>query len=284
MQRRSFLKAVLGGAGYLMMPAIPQVQANSIYTAEGLTLALEKMFNCKMGEPRAFMELTKSQAQRFLTPAAYAVALSNTDLVSKKEEQGIMYLYPKGSNGYNQAMAEIAPKDGVIRINYQTFAYAIEGGSAVEAEAKLAQYFYEEFQKLADNRNPMLIWRVQPHFQSDEITKYGDIWMTAEQIEDRIDLDEKLNVILDGYEHGYHGRINKWAFKVPRQEERPPIQVPAGVEYDYETGSLRYVKEKTMLHKMRMRLSIPENIIAEEYQAMAKPEGLPIPKLEEQHG
>ena len=50
--------------------------------------------------------------------------------------------------------------------------------------------------------------------------------------------------------------------------------VPEGVEYDWHTSSLRYVESKTTLHKLRMRLVIPEVMFdTMEYHKLAKPEG-----------
>ena len=278
MKRRSFLKVLGAGVGFLMMPELALQASNTgIKNCADLTAAMETMFNCKMGEPRAFMEFTLDQASKFFTPAAYAVALQNTGLVNKKEEETILQIYKKGSKGYIDAMKEITPKDGIIRVHYQTFAYAIEGGSAAEAEEKLANHFYEHFKKLDENDKKMLAWRLKPEFTSDEVTRYGDTWMTYEEIEDRTDLSKDY-IKVKGTETKHN--LRQWAYTVPRgRETDPPIMTPEGVEYDFDTGALRYVDSKTMLHKMRMRLVMPEMTF--EVANLIKPEGVPVAKLQE---
>ena len=235
MKRRTFLKALGAGVGYLMLPPMA-VGRSGVYTAQGLKNAMEKMFTCKVGEPRAYMELTRKAAKSFFTPEAFA----------------------------------IVPKDyEVIRLVYQTFAYAVEGGSAVDAEAKLAQYFYNEFQKIAEDKRPMLVWRKDPEFQAEPITKYGDAFLTKEQIEDEVwklkDYQPKVKVL-----------GGDWTTAQVGNKE---IQVPVGVEYDFNTDSLRYVTDKTMLYKMRMRFNIPELLVEDEYNALAVPEGAYTPRI-----
>lgn len=278
MRRRSFLKTLGAGVGFLMMPELILSANTSISNCADLTAAMESMFTCSMGEPRAFMELTTEQARRFLTPAAYSFAVANAGFTIEHQEKEVLKLYNKNTKGYYDAMAELTPPDGIIRLTYQTFAYAIEGGTAAEAEKKLSNYFYDQLKALDDNDKKMLIWRIKPHFESETVTRFGNVWMTYEQIEDRVDLNKDLRVMLDGYKHGVYGRINTWAYQIPRREDEPPIMVPEGVEYDFDTGALRYVKEKVPFHKLRMRMVIPE--MSFEMADLEKPQGEPMKVIE----
>ena len=253
MKRRSFLKVLGVGVGFLMMPELAlQASNNGIKTCADLTAAMETMFTCKMGQPSAFVDFTLDEASRFFTPAAYAFALKE---------------FP----------VDPSNSKSIIRLTYKTFAYAIEGGSAAEAEEKLANHFYEHFKKLDENDKKMLAWRLKPEFTSDEITRYGDTWMTYEEIEDRTDL-LKDYIKVKGTETKHN--LHQWAYTVPRgKESDPPIIAPEGVEYDFDSGALRYVDSKTMLHKMRMRLVMPEMTF--EAENLIKPEGAPVYKLQE---
>ena len=137
------------------------------------------------------------------------------------------------------------PEYEVIRLTYQTFAYGVEGGTEDDAQARLSQYFYKEFKEIAKGpEKKMLIWRLKPKFSAEEIVTYDRVWMTAEEKEDRT----------DAYE------------------------IPDGVEYDWMTGNLSYVKDKTMLYKLRMRLVIPETMFETEHP-LAKKEGETIPRM-----
>ena len=241
MNRRSFLQAVALGVGYITLPALATTHHTKIYTAKSLQNAMERMFVCKVGEPTAFMELTRKAAKSYLTP---------------------------------QCFASIPKESEIIRFTYDTFAYAVEGGSAVDAEAQLASFFYEEFQKIADNQGYMLIWRREPHFESEPITKFGDTFLTKEDIEDRVwtnkDYQPKVKVL-----------GGDWAnYTYFTEDKSIDIPIPVGVDYDFTTGSMKYVKSQTMLHKMRMRLVIPEIVLDdEECHPLAKPEGKPIKRL-----
>jgi len=237
MKRRSFLQAVALGVGYITLPALATTRSTRIYSAQSLKTAMEKMFICKEGEPTAFMELTRKAAKSYLTPQCFAT-------IPKEYE--------------------------IIRLIYQTFAYAIEGGSAIDAEAQLSTFFYEEFQKIADNKNYMLIWRREPHFKSEPITIFGNTFLTKEEIEDRVwknkDYQPKVKVLGgDWTTYDYNNDLQ--------------IPIPVGVDYDFNTGSMRYVERQTMLHKMRMRLIVPEIMANEEYHSLAKPEATPIKRL-----
>ena len=64
-----------------------------------------------MGEPSAFMELQKHDANKFFTDASMKA------------------LDPTGDHQ-------------IIRISYDTLSYAVEGYTAKEAESMLAKHFY----------------------------------------------------------------------------------------------------------------------------------------------
>lgn len=255
MNKRSFLKAIGLGVSYVMLPSIlPEAKAaGNITNCAELTSAMESMFLCKMGEPRAFMELTKEQAKEFLTPAVLAIA----------------------SQEY---ISENLPSNNIIRLTYQTFAYSIKGGSTKDAERKLSQYFYDQLKELDENDKKLLVWRVKPHFISYPVTKYGKTWMTAENIEDRTDLtfDEKIN---RGTWDDKTGHFIPWIFKSTNKEDLPPINIPEGVEYDHLSGALKYVDEKYDLHVLRMRMVLPE-MRFDIANDLIKPEGGLFPMLE----
>lgn len=248
MNRRNFLKAIGVGVGYLALPAWAKPNLSGVSDYKSLEAAMEEMFICKEGAASAFMEFDRLAASQFLTKNAYQA---------------------------------VAKDNQVIRVIYQSFAYAIEGGSEDEAQAKLSQYFYDEFKEIAKgDEKKMLIWRVKPSFSTEEVTKFGKTWMTSEQIEDRTDLVKDYEIKTEGYVHPTYGDISQWAYTVPKKENTPPIMVPDGVEYDFMTDSLRYVESKTKLHKLRMRLVIPEVMFdEEEYHPLAKPDGSTIPRL-----
>lgn len=218
MKRRNFLKAVGAGVAFLALPSLAMPKAVGVINHKRLTDALEEMFICKEGEASAFMEFDAMNAFKYLTPQA---------------------LHSVWKSG-----------DEVIRLTYQTIAYAVEGGTEDEAQAKLSMYLFKEFKKIAQGspQKKMLIWRTKPKFSSFEKVIWGDTWKSAEQIEDRVDLGE----------------------------------MPDGVEYDWETNSYKYINYKTMVHKIRMRLIIPEVMFDEdEYHPLAKPEGVTMtPRLE----
>jgi hypothetical protein len=161
MNKRSFLKAVGISAGFVMLPSLAMEVSTGINNCADLTTAMESMFTCKMGEPKAFMEFTKEQAEKFFTPAVCSLA----------------------AREYEQTWAEYS-SDNIIRLTYQTFAYGIKGGTAEDAERKLSQYLYNRFKQLAENDKKMLVWRIKPVFYSYQHINFGDTWMTPEQIED----------------------------------------------------------------------------------------------------
>lgn len=218
MKRRDFLASLLAGATATVLP-VGSLASSPVWNTATLTGMLEGMFACQMGPASALVYLNKD----FI-----AEPLLMTTVDPQRPNQVLKTYAP--------------PPDGYLGYEYETYVAAIKGGSAQEAEAKLAQYVYEEFLKVPAGQ---LVWRTKPTFSSHEVVEFGDTWMTSEALED---LHEKM----------------------------PPI--PAGVEYDIATGNYRFVKEKYTLHKMRMRLVLPE-IYDEEVPAIAglfKPEGNPV--------
>jgi hypothetical protein len=202
MKRRDFLASLVAGATVTLLPTNLLASTN-VWNTATLTGMLEKMFACRMGPAYAFFEMTA--AGKIITPGE----------------------------------TKDVPKERYI---YETYVAAVKGGTAEEAEAKLAKHFYEQFEKVPAGQ---LVWRTQPTFSSHEVVEFGETWMTSEALEDST-------------------------------EEAPFM--PAGVEYDFATGNYRFVKEKYTLHKMRMRLVLPD-VYDEEVPAIAglfKPEGSPV--------
>ena len=125
---------------------------------------------------------------------------------------------------------------------YQTFAAGILNTSEDDAKRQLTQYFVDKFTKYSKNR-PELWWRVEPQFASIEVINWGETWMTAEDVEDK---------------------------------GKPEI-IPASIEYDFDSGSYKYVNSKEMLYRMRFRLTIPSHF--EQLRTIAKVEGEEIRKI-----
>jgi len=127
------------------------------------------------------------------------------------------------------------------RYTYMTFGLALQGGSAVEAEDRLARAFHASFEG-RDQKN--LVWRSMPQFQSEEVCEYGDVWATAEEIEDRFkSLDDK----------------------------------PENVAFDFVHHQYRYVTDRYPLHRMRMRLAFTDKDASE--FLLAREEGAPFPRI-----
>lgn len=209
MDRRNFLGLMAAGAAMQVLPALATeapISANAqIWTAETLTLEMEKMFACRMGPPMAFFEVVKETGEIVETPRTLP--------------------YPPEYN----------------RFIYQTYGFAVEGGDAWEAEHQLAKHFYDEFSKL-DTKN--LVWRRKPQFETQEVTEYGEVWATAEDVED-------LKVSLE----------NK----------------PQNVDLDFSTNNYRYVTRKYPLHRMTMRLVFTDQ---QDFPiSIARQEGEPLPRI-----
>jgi hypothetical protein len=202
MKRRDFLTSLVAGATVTLLPTNLLASTN-VWNTATLTGMLEKMFACQMGPPVAFFEVTA--AGKIITSGETGDVPSN-------------------------------------RYIYETYVAAVKGGTAEEAEAKLAKHFYEQFEKVPAGQ---LVWRTQPTFSSHEVVEFGKTFITSEEVED------------------VYGGV-------------PPI--PEGVEYDFANENYRFVKEKYTLHKMRMRLVLPD-VYDEEVPAIAglfKPEGSPV--------
>jgi len=200
MKRRSFLQAIGAGAITLAAPVVYSGTGWSGPTcARSLTEWMESKFYCVMGEPSAFMELQKHDANKFFTDASMKV------------------LDPAGDHQ-------------IIRISYDTLSYAVEGYTAKEAEAMLAKHFYEGLKELDDGDRKQIVWRVKPQFKSDYIREWGDTYLTAEELEDKA-----------------YNNVSK-----------DDLKIPEDAQFDFDTNSYRYVKKSYWLHRIRMRLAMPE--------------------------
>ena len=196
MERRNFLGSLLAGLAVTTLPldilAAPAPDPIK-WNATTLANAMENMFSCRMGPPMAFFEMVKG-----------------TDNIIEVKPEHL-------KEPLTQAQLE-----NHERFIYQTYTIGVEGGSAEEAEAKLAKHFYDIFSNMPASQ---LVWRTKPQFVSDEITEYGDVWATAEEVEDRL---------------------------------KSANDKPEGVEYDFLSGNYRHITRKVQFHKMRMRLVMPD--------------------------
>jgi len=200
MKRRIFLQSIGAGAITLALPVVHSRTGWSGPTcAKSLTEWMESKFYCVMGEPTAFMDLPKHDANKFFTDAS------------------LKALDPAGD-------AQI------IRISYDTLAYAVEGYTAKEAESMLAKHFYEGLKELDEGDRKQIVWRVKPQFKSDYIREWGDTYLTAEELEDKA-----------------YNNVSK-----------DDLKIPENAQFDFDTNSYRYVKKSYYLHRIRMRLAMPE--------------------------
>ena len=215
MKRRTFVGSVLAALSAPMLPAVTLAETAPTITTWNtatLTAMLEKQFACQMGPAVAFFEMVGG-----------AVVHPTKVTVQDPERPNLTY-------------EEWAPTpEGGERYIYATYACAIEGGSAEDAEARLAKHFYDHFSQLPVGP---LVWRVQPSFSSEEIVEYGKTWAKREYIED-----------------GFVDLANK----------------PSDVEMDFATNTYKYVVKRTQLHKMRMRLVLP-HLYDHSYETVALPE------------
>lgn len=197
MDRRSFLGALAAGTLTVLLPStakLAPIQEFYTPTAAGLSKWMEDRFIASMGEARAFFELPIAEAiHRY-----GKIDLNN--VVTSLDEPSTPH---------------------TARFVYITFAIATEGDDPVVAEARLVQAMMERLEEIEAKQH--VVWRVKPHFEHDQITEFGDTWMTREEIE-------------DGFNYG---------------------PTPEGVELDFNTESFRYVKRKYTLNKLRMRLVFP---------------------------
>lgn len=203
MKRRTFVGSVLAALAAPMLPASELAAPDiTLWNTSTLTSFMEKMFACQVGPASKFFDLS---------PAGVVTAVP---MAIQPHPQ-----FPNQPNAYFSQPAGVP--EGLSRHSYVTYVCAVKGGTAEEAEARLAKHFYDQFSQLPAGQ---LVWRLKPHFESGEVVEYGDTVMTHEMVEDRPDLLK---------------------------------EIPPGVELDFATNSYRYVKEKYMLHKMRMRVAMP---------------------------
>ena len=216
MNRRNFMQSLLAGAAVVMLPALAKATETAyaipMVTVADLTAWMEYRFNCRDMEPRSFIEHKKEDL-----PKLYGFSANDVPNIGEFD---------------------------LFRIVPFVMAYACEGENKEEAEARLVQAMHEQFTAL-DNATP-IIWRTKPTFESHQMTEYGDIWMTREQIEDRTDLNKEMV-------RERNGRMVKYVQRMPDT----PLQIPEGVEEDYDTGHLKYVKRRYTLNKVRMRIAMP---------------------------
>jgi hypothetical protein len=146
----------------------------------------------------------------------------------------------------NQTIEEfVEAPEGYSSYTYETYACMVEGGTAEAAEARMAEHFYNEFSKVPVGS---LVWRVKPSFQSEEVVEYGKTFLTAEAAEDQLKKVVVGDVVID----------------VAYGEDGKPI-LPANVEYEWSSQNYRYVNRKYTLHKMRMRMVLPESYSEDEW-------------------
>jgi hypothetical protein len=255
MERRGFLKTLAAGAAMIMLPSLatsstpPRVFAFPMKTAEDLAAWMQNNFKCFISEPRSFIEVLAKDV-----PKIYGFRATDMPGVSEDDE--------------------------IVRFIHKTVAYAIEGDDPVEAERRLALAIYEKLDELKA-QTPVII-RTQPEFTSEPMIEYGETWMTREQIEDRVDIPILQRGELVATD--WSDRQDKWwmekYWRKPEiiNGEFPPIQIPEGVEHDFETDSLKYVNRKYRLNKMRMRISLP-TVLDEDQTIFNMAEGEKTPRI-----
>lgn len=224
MKRRTFIAATLAAL------AAPTIAASdlakvapdySVWNVETLTAAMEKMFACQIGPQAAVFSLIDGKV--------VAVPVQETSDPEKPNDRWLDY---------------VAPTDGEKRFRYDTYACAIEGGNAIDAEARLAKHFYDQLFKLPVG---MLVWRVKPEFASTESVVYGHTYCTAEAVDDGLVSFERL---------------------------------PSDTELDPVNNTYRKVVSKKPMHSLRMRVSFPE-INPDSALALVKKEGEQITYMQE---
>jgi hypothetical protein len=120
-------------------------------------------------------------------------------------------------------------KPAAACFNHKVIAVGMEGDDPVEAERKLVAYVKDCLSEVAGENVPLFL-RVAPTFSSERMTEYGDTYMTWEEINDR----------------------------------GMPDEIPENVEMDFDTDTLKYVKRRYTLNKLRLRLSLPTQTIDKE--------------------
>ena len=228
MERRDFIKSIAAGlaATYLAPSVLAEVAPSPvIWNTETLTSAMQGLFWCHMGPATAFYEVNKKTGEIVQAP--------------QESNVKVLGIEPVKPQTFQEPNAE-----EFDRYVYTTYACAIDGGDAKEAEARLAKHFYDHFSKLPKG---FLIWRTKPHFETIEATKFGDTWATVEEVEDNIvDLNNK----------------------------------PKNVEFDFNDGKYKQVVEKVQVHKMRMRLVLPHLYAdTQPLPHLVKPDGAKINRM-----
>jgi len=219
MKRRTFIGTAIAAlaAPYLSAADLAAPSPSKPLNAASLTAALEGMFSCQVGPANSVFDLV---AGNILNPMRLEVAHR---------------LMP------NYMVMELAPvAEGRKRYEYMTYVCAVEGGSAEDAEMRLAQHFYDNFSKLPAGQ---LVWRVKPEFESQEVTEWGKTFLTAEQIEDEV-WKAKKAVRKNGKLRSY-------------RDHAATLDLPDDVALDPSTDSYRHINRRFTLHKMRMRLCLP---------------------------
>ena len=220
MKRRTFVGTAIAAlaAPYLSAAELVAPSPEKPLNAASLAAAMEKMFACQVGPVNSVFDLV---AGKIFNPI--------------RTEAPIDEFRP------NYKVMKLPPvEEGGKRYEYMTYVCAIEGGSAEDAEARLAQHFYDNFCKLPCGQ---LVWRVKPEFESQEVIEWGRTFLTAEMIEDKV-WQIKPGIRTNGkpYEYRDHAAI---------------LELPDDVVMDPETGSYRHINRRFTLHKMRMRLCLP---------------------------
>jgi hypothetical protein len=247
MQRRTFVGSVFAALAAPLLPAADlgvKVPDPRVWNTATLTAELQKLFVCQPGPAAAMFDMTATGAIKEV------VLTESPDAV-----------YP------NIAIKKSSPRaEGDVRYVYETYACGVEGGTAEEAEARLAKHFYDQFSQLPTGP---LVWRTAPVFATEEVVEYGKTWLTAEQIEDEV------------WKWVKRPRPSNPAVLSTAYIKDKPLVVPEGVELDTSSGSYKHVVKRTQLHKMRMRLVLP-HLYDDENTALPqafKPEGTPTQRI-----
>lgn len=198
MKRRDFIGSLIAGVTLATLPLESFSSVSPVnWSAATLTSKLEELFSCRMGPSTAFVYI---KDQELVEPKLVWIADPTYPNIQQK-------IYAK--------------LDDCDEYQYETYSACIKGGTAEEAEAKLAKYMFDEMSKVPAGS---LVWRVKPQFASHEVIEYGGTWMTSEALED----------------------------------SRQTPEIPEGVGYNIASGNYEYIKDKYTIHRMRMRLVLPE--------------------------
>lgn len=231
MKRRDFLGALAAGVTLASLPVSAITTPDPIiWNAETLATQLESMFACRTGPAMGFCYFN-----------------SKTGDVIEAKAQDVPH--PSFPHSPNMKISGCAPApDGYSSYAYETYVCAVEGGSEKDAEARLAKHFYDEFSKIPAG---FLVWRLKPHFESQEMVEYGKTYLTMEQVEDRSWLQIGPTLL----KHAGYPET-----KTIRMIDGAELILPKDVEFNPNTGGYSYVARRYQLHKMRMRLVLPETV------------------------